>query len=221
MLPAQPNQSLIDGLACLQGIATAGKSTGVRELARELGLETTRVSRLLGTLAHLGLVEKDADRKYRTGPGMHVLSAQSLKGSRLLEKAWPALRELASDDLTVALGVLWREQVCYLYHGKPGSPFEEGVFHFDLFPAVKSTIGLVLLAHRSGPAPKGMAAELRQIRQQGFCRLDRGGDERSLAVPVGNPAVAAIAFAGSFFERSTPALLKRLQTAALAIEEKL
>jgi DNA-binding IclR family transcriptional regulator len=205
----------------LQALATNEQSVGVRELARQLILESTWVSRLLGTLAHLGLAEKNEERKYRPGPGMHVLSAQALKGSRLLEKSWPVLRELVDGKLTVSLGVLWREQVCYLYHSKPDRPFEEGVFHFDLFPAEKSTIGLVLLSERGAPAPKGLAAELAQIRKQRFCRIDRGGTNRSIAVPLGQPAVAALAFAGSFPVSKIPTLLKRLQSAAHHIEEKL
>lgn len=221
MLPAQPNQSLIDGLDCLQALSAADGPTGVRELGRKLGLEPTRVSRLLGTLAHLGLAEKDARRKYRPGPGMHVLSAQALRGSRLLQNAWPKLRALSAEPLTVALGVLWRDEVCYLYHSKGERPFEEGVFHFDLFPAGKSSIGRVLLAHRAGKAPKGLSTELQKIRRDGFCRLDRGGTERSLAVPIGHPAVAALAYAGSFPVSKIPALLERLLAAAKSIEEKL
>lgn len=221
MFPAQPNQSLIDGLTCLQALAAAGDPVGVREMARDLKLEPTRVSRLLGTLASLGLAEKGADRKYRTGPGMHVLSAQALKGSRLLQKAWPELNRLSLEGLTVALGVLWRDHVCYLYHGKPGQPFEVGVFHFDLFPATRSSIGLALLAQRPEPAPKGFAGSLRDIRRTGFCRLDRGGKERSIAVSIGQPAVAALAFAGRFPASRIPDLLAKLQGAAQAIEEKL
>lgn len=221
MIPAQPNQSLIDGLACLQALAAADQPVGVRELARQLNLETTRVSRLLGTLAHLGLAEKNANRKYRTGPGMHVLSAQSLRGSRLLQKAWPALRALRKEKLTVALGVLWQDQVCYLYHGRPDHAFEEGVFHFDLFPAHKSTIGQVLLAARPELASPELAPLLQEIREQGYAYLDRGQGERTVGVPVGHPAVAGLAFAGQFPASRIPRLVKLLQSTVKTIEENL
>ena len=39
MLPAQPNQSLIDGLECLQALSSTDRPVGSRELARMLGLE--------------------------------------------------------------------------------------------------------------------------------------------------------------------------------------
>jgi len=223
MLPAQPNQSLIDGIACLQTLAVRTVPVGVREMARELGLETTRVSRLLGTLSHLGLAERTPARQYRAGPAMHVLSAQALKGSRLLQKAYPALVDLGRKNptLTLALGVLWRDHVCYIYHGKPGAPFDPGIFHFDLYPAEKSTIGLTLMAHRPDSPPKGLAGRLREIRRAGFCEIDRGGGERGVAVPLGQPPVAALAFAGKFPASHLSKLIGLLQSAAHSIEEKL
>jgi DNA-binding IclR family transcriptional regulator len=221
MLPAQPNQSLIDGLSCLQALAVRNAPSGVRELARELGLEPTRVSRLLGTLAHLGMAEKTPSRKYQPGPGMHVLFAQALQGSRLLQKAWPVLRSLADEDLTVSLGVLWRDKVCYLYHGKPERAFEEGIFHLDVFPSLQSSIGRVLLAVGGHPAPRGLAKDFAAIRGQGFCQIDRGGGERSLAVPISKPPHAALALSGKIPATRIAALITRLQTAAATIDENL
>ena len=152
---------------------------------------------------------------------MHVLSAQSLRGSRLLQKAWPALSALRKEKLTVALGVLWQDQVCYLYHGRPDQAFEQGVFHFDLFPAEKSTIGQVLLAERPELTPPSLANQLQLIREQGYAYLDRGRGERSVGVVVGHPAVAGLAFAGRFPESKIPRLVKLLQTAVTTIEENL
>ena len=122
MLPAQPNRSLIDGLACLQALAGTSGAVGCRELGRRLGLETTRVNRLLKTLAALGLAAQGQDRKYRPGPGIHVLAAQALFGSGLLRRAIDPLEDLHRFGLTVALGVLWRDHVAYLYHAEAGMP---------------------------------------------------------------------------------------------------
>jgi DNA-binding IclR family transcriptional regulator len=219
MKPAQPNQSLIDGLACLQFLAAHDGPIGCRDLARQMGLETTRVNRLLGTLSFLGLAEQDAERRYQSGPGMHVLSAQALKGSRLLQRALPVLEPLRRTKLTVALGVLWRDQVCYLYHGEPGRPITEGVFHFDLFPAEQSAIGLMLLARQKNPA--GLSATTRRrlpsIRRDDYCFLERPEADNALAVSIGTPAVAALAFAGAFKESETAPLLTQLRAAATRI----
>jgi DNA-binding IclR family transcriptional regulator len=221
--PAQPNQSLIDGLACLQALAVSDGPVGCRELARQLGLETTRVNRLLGTLSFLGLAEQDAARRYHPGPGMHVLSAQALKGSRLLQRALPVLETLRRPGFTVALGVLWRDQVCYLFHGKPGRPLAEGVFHFDLFPAEQSAIGLTLLAAQKKPL--GLSAATRRllpgIRAAGHCFLARPTADNALAVPIGSPASAALALAGPITARSTAPLLTELHAAAARIADTL
>src|SRR5258706_11898625 len=113
MLPAQPNQSLIDGLTVLQALAVSTEPVGGRALARELGLEATRVNRLLKTLAYLGMARQTPKRKYLPGPAMHVLSAQSLFGSGLIRRALPVLENLQQSGHVVALGVLWRGPVCY------------------------------------------------------------------------------------------------------------
>src|SRR3954470_11988766 len=94
MLPAQPNQSLIDGLSVLQALAVSNEPVGGRALARQLGLEPTRVNRLLKTLAHLGMARQDPDRKYLPGPAMHVLSALSLFGSGLIRRGIAPLESL-------------------------------------------------------------------------------------------------------------------------------
>ena len=86
-LNAQPNQSLIDGIATLQALAMSPEPIGSRELARQLGIDSTKVNRLLKTLAYLGIARQTANRKYTAGPGMHVLAAQSLFASGLIRRA--------------------------------------------------------------------------------------------------------------------------------------
>jgi DNA-binding IclR family transcriptional regulator len=203
-MPAQPNLSLINGLACLQELVASDGPVGSRELARRLGLEATRVNRLLGTLAQLGLAEQDEARKYRPGAGVHVLAAQSLRGSRLLHAALPEIRELLGTGLAVALGVLWRDQVCYLYHGRGDGPVEAGIASHNLFPASQSSIGLVL---------QGDAA----ARRRGYVTLRPDTSGASLGVPIGDPPYAGLALAGSITTAEMPALAERLREAAARI----
>ncbi|MBT3377780.1 MAG: helix-turn-helix domain-containing protein [Lentisphaerae bacterium] len=206
--PAQINQSLVNGLTCLLRLASTREAVGGRQLARELDLEPTCVNRLLGTMAHLGFAEKTADRKYRPGPAIHVLSAMSMRGSQLLNVALPHLRSLSADaGHAVALGVLWRCHVCYLFHGREEA-LGKALAGADLFPADKSSIGRILLAQLSGAdvlarfagVPEqgidrsDMVKGLPRWRQQGYA--EGPGDSPSLAVPVGNPPVAAIALVG-------------------------
>ncbi|MFP4379224.1 MAG: IclR family transcriptional regulator [Candidatus Sumerlaeia bacterium] len=228
--PAQPNQSLGAGIDCLLALASAREPMGSRPLARKLGLEATKVNRLLGTLASIGLAVKTEDRRYVPGPGLHVLAAMSLRGSRLFSAAAPVLEELrASTGMLVALGVLWRREVCYLFHAPPGTPLEATVAARDLFPAERSAIGLALFAaeekvnYRKYYAKESLPeieSAVRQARARGYALAP---DNVSMAVAVGNPAVAALALAdpagkalGISRQKS---LLKKLQRASGQIVE--
>lgn len=239
MLPAQPNKSLIDGLTCLQALSASTGPIGSRDLARQLDLEPTRVNRLLKTLAYLGLVEQTERRKYRTGPAIHVLAAQVLFGSGLLSRAAATLQRLQEHGLIVALGVLWRDQTCYLYYAPPGSPVEQNLGHSQLFPAQSSGIGMAILAHRpeseiyalyppaseqhtavSQGVPAAQLFEtLARIRYQGYALTPvPGSKNRTLAVPLGTPPYAAIGLSGVISEGDVPALLPALKAAAQEIE---
>jgi DNA-binding IclR family transcriptional regulator len=233
-MPAQPNQSLIHGIACLQTVVAAERPVGSREVARMLGDEHTRTSRLLSTLASIGLLEQTPQRKYQPGPALHVLTAQSLRGSMLLTCALPHLRALMGRGMTVALGVLWQRQVCFLFHSKPGQPIEESIGRHQLHPAERSSVGLALLAHalpkpRRSPSPKALAAEptdpitdleaaLAGVRRHGYARLrfeEKG--VLSLGLPLGNPPFAAIALSGPFTQDQTPEIVTQLTATRDAI----
>ncbi len=234
MLPRQPNQSLIDGLACLQSLADA--PAGVRQLARDLGLEPTRAHRLLKTLAHLGLAEQTADQRYRAGPGVHVLAATSLYASGLMPRALPALAALTVHGKTVALGTRWLDRVAYLYHAGPGMRPLEGIGRVAPYPATQSGPGMALLAasnnaqvravYRNRPTPgfRSVAAlitALGRIRNAGHADIPRPDGQRTLSVVLIDradaPPTAAIALAGTITDDQVPQLLISLHKAAAAI----
>lgn len=230
-LPAQPNASLISGLECLRALAGAERPVGSRELARLLGLEPTRANRLLGTLASMGLAEKTAARRYVPGPGLHVLAAISLRGSRLLTAALPHLEQLQKEvpDCAVALGSLWRRQVVYLFFAAPGSRIEASIASRSLYPAEKSSIGLTMLASR--PADEvatlygafsrreldSLTRTLATVRKQGWALVD----SVTLGVPIGSPPVAGLALSGRITARRAPGLVARLKQTAGAIARDL
>jgi DNA-binding IclR family transcriptional regulator len=240
--PAQPNQSLIDGLACLQALASHGQPVGSRELGRMLGLEPTRVNRLLKTLAFVGLAQQDSNRKYLPGPGIHALAAQSLRGSGLIRRALGPLESLFDLDLQVAMGVLWGDQVCYLYLHSPGESAAEGIAQSSLYPAAWSGLGQALLADLTdddirslyaegrhlvaptGPAvtlegDNGLLAQLTQVRKQGYAvpQTLEGEGVRTLGLTLANDQ-AAIGLAGRFTDRRIPTILRRLEAVARTID---
>lgn len=239
---SQANQSIIDGISVLQALATSEEPVGSRELARRLGLENTRVNRLLKTLASIGVAEQNVDRKYGPGPGMHVLAAQSLYASGLLRNAIIPLEKLAYFNHTVALGVLWQDSVSFLYHARPGMSSSEGIGRIGLHDATTSGIGMVLLAMqpdeqveriyegRNIPGyPKGFKSllrELKSIRKLGYARVEvypenavnRRTPAHSIAVPVGNPVNSAIAVSGWIPEAGMSEIVEALQQARTEIE---
>lgn len=242
MLPAQPNQSLIDGLACLQALTLSREPVGSRELARLLDLEPTRVNRLLKTLAYLGLAEQDERRKYRPGPGVHVLAAQSLFGSGLIRRAIGPLDALDKLGHVVAMGVLWRDQTCYLYHASPDTPSAQRLGHPRLYPAATSGLGMALLAYRSEgelralyakddpdspwtakspptlDGPDGLFERLARIREQGYALIDiPDSPRRTLGLALGTPPYAAIGVSGTFGDDEIDDLVATLRDTAAQI----
>ncbi|CAN5542161.1 global regulatory protein [soil metagenome] len=234
MLPAQPNQSLIDGLACLQALATAGGPVGSRQLGRELGLESTRVNRLLKTLAHLGIAQQTADRQYTPGPAMHVLAAQAMFGSGLLQRAIGPLESLRRAKMSVAMGVLWRDHVSYLYHAGPTMKPAEALGRVGLFPATRSSIGMMLLARRPVDEvralyrgaeipnfPDGIESLLKQlavVRRSGVAIVQpfERDTVRTIAVAI-EAESAAIAFSGPIARGDEDSLTVSLREAAAQI----
>lgn len=234
-LNSQPNQSLIDGIATLQALATSSEPAGCRELARRLDIDPTKVNRLLKTLAYLGIARQTADRKYAPGPGMHVLAAQSLFASGLIRRALPVLEALRRFGHTVALGVLWEKNVSYLFHAPPGVEASHGLGRIGLLPATTSGIGMVLLSEHEDQEvrelyagaeipqfPGGiepLLAKLDEVRRLGYARVHVADarDHHVIAVSTGDPAHAGVAVSGWIPEAATLPIVEALQAAATEI----
>ncbi|MCC5848160.1 MAG: helix-turn-helix domain-containing protein [Verrucomicrobia bacterium] len=224
-LPAQPNQSLLEGLEVLLAVARAAEPVRGRELAREMGMTPTRMQRYLGTLAHQGLLMQHPDRRYGVGPGIHALSAISLSASGLAVRAMTVLPDLSGPERVVALGVLWRNSVSYLYFNVPGRAVARSLGREADYPAMDSAIGRVLLASvsqeriaRDFPGREtSILPLLEEVRKRGYARIDREGGEISLAVAVGTPPIAGLALSGHFCQSEIKGLLSRLREAAVAL----
>lgn len=229
MLPAQPNQSLIDGLSVLQALAGSGKAIGSRELARMLDMEPTRANRLLKTLAAIGVAQQQPDKKYVPGPGMHVLSAQSLHGSGLIRDAVPHLETLREPGRVVAMGVLWRDKTCYLYHANHQTPTSVALGAAELYPASKSGLGMVMLASLNNQQVRdlyhnrdiegydnitALLKSLKQIREQGYAVTQPHNKFTTVAIGLGeNPTYAAIGFSSKEMSE------QQIQTAVEQLKE--
>lgn len=234
----QLNQSLIDGIATLQALATTDHPVGSRELARRLGMETSKVNRLLRTLTYLGITRQTANRKYTAGSGMHVLAAQSLYASGLVKQAIEPLESLKHYGMIIALGVLWRDCVSFLYHALPGMASHEALGRIGLYPATESGLGMALLAmqsdeyitaiysgHEIPHYPDGLdnlLGEIYSIRELGYARIETHAEaqQHTIAVPVGDPVTCAIGVSGWIPESATADIVADLQASAAAISPK-
>jgi len=230
MFPQQPNRSLIDGLMVLQTLTVAAKPIGSRMLARELGLEPTRVNRLAKTLEGLGFLQQNADRKYTVGPGVHLLAAQGLHASGLLRAALSELESLHRFGFTVSMGVVWRSRVSYLYHWHPGMKSAEAVGMSDVFPAATSGIGHALLAHLSDAEiramhpdfPESALPQIQKTRERGWAYICRSQKplNAALSAAIGKIPYAAISFADKIDVKTRDKLLPALIEAAERIDAK-
>jgi DNA-binding IclR family transcriptional regulator len=234
-LPSQPNRSLIDGLAVLQAVASGREPVSSKALAGELALEPTRANRLLKTLAHVGLVHRTSDRRYAPGPGMHVLAAQALFASGLVQRALGPLEDLSRLRLTVAMGVLWRDSVAYLYHWQPGKDFAEALGRTALYPATRSGIGMALLAAKPEAevralyrgrevhgysGVRALVADLRETRERGYALVRQARGAKGLGVSLGSPAYAAVALSGRLIGPAMREGVTALRETARRIEER-
>jgi DNA-binding IclR family transcriptional regulator len=158
---------------------------------------------------------------------MHVLSVQALYGSGLLRTAVPVLESLRSLKLDVAMGVLWRRQVCYLYFASANTPTSEAIGGRGLFAAEHSGIGLPLLAampdaevrslYEDEPSTlKALLPLIRAARSHGYAYLTKSEHRTSdvVGVAVGESPFAAISLFGKIAPTRVPALVERLRDAA-------
>lgn len=227
-LPAQPVQGLMDGLTVLQELAVAKEPLSCKNVSEKLGIELTRVNRLLKTLDYLDIAHQTQNRKYRMGPGIHVLAVQSMLGSGLIAKSLPVLERLKVHGYVVALGVLWRDTVSYLYHASPEMSNSQAIARIGLYPATESSIGMILLSQKSRdgiidlfPEKRDLSTFLKKleiIKRNGHSAIKTSENVLSIAVKLGQPAYAGIAISGNIKRTQVKNIVAILKDASKTIE---
>lgn len=231
--PSQVVSGLVDGVEVLRCLAASSEPmTGV-SLARKLDLSPVRVSRLLTTLSWMGIVHRDKSRRYSPGAGMHALATQNLAASGLLQRVIEHTKPLLEYPYTFASGVLWRDQITFLYYHEPNESALDGVRQW-ITPATVSSIGMALLAERSDeeihhlyadrddipglyPTLDTLMPALQEVRASDHAAI-RWDTHTSLAVTVGHPVYTAIAVSGFNTADEEALFLKMLKRIAQNIE---
>lgn len=138
----------------LRHIASGQRCRNLSATARELGINRTTLMRLLHTLAAEGMIETlDGGESWQLGPGMIALAAEALRSRDVLRVAQPVLERLSALlSLSSHLGVIDGREIIYLLREAPDAPLVSNVRAGSRLPAHATTIGRILLAHRSEPA---------------------------------------------------------------------
>lgn len=202
-MSAQPNQSIIHGITCLQTLAASPEPVGCRELARQVGLPPMTVNRILRTLMFMGMVVQNEKKSYLPGPAIHILAAQSIHGSALMNKALPVIENYLPADHIVSIGVLWGDKVSYLIHALPERSFSQSLLSNHLYDVTQSTIGIMLLSCMSDEQILTLLGEdhfdeirahISFARINGYaCREHDSPNEKTIAVMLDENSYAAIA----------------------------
>ncbi|MCX7015362.1 MAG: IclR family transcriptional regulator [Candidatus Sumerlaeota bacterium] len=185
----QTIQSLDRGLTLLDLLAEKGDGLAQRELAEELGLDPSNVSRMLATLARHGLVNQDVQsRRFSLGFGLYRLCGAMNRRLLLPQVCRPELAHLArTTGENSHLAVLTRGQAVFidLYAGGEMVAVQTEVGQAE--PLYCTAVGKALLAFQE-PARRAellRAMTLRRLTRRTITRkadlakeLDRIAEER-------------------------------------------
>jgi DNA-binding IclR family transcriptional regulator len=202
-------QSADKALAILAAFNESRPDVGVSELACELGMHKSTVSRLLATLEKRGLVRRDGDR-FLPGFELARLGALAVRGIALVGSARDSLERLARETgETVNLAVRDGDRALNLHQVQSEHMVGVGDWTGRALPLHATANGKVLLAFAEGPLPTGLPAvtrksitsreklqaELRRTRDAGFAvaleELEAG--LHAVAAPVFEHSGACVA----------------------------
>ncbi|AHF75772.1 Regulatory protein, IclR-family [Sodalis praecaptivus] len=143
------NRSVYDAFRCLNLLVTVNRPMGIREIGRELALDSAKVTRLMQTLLALEMVFRNEKRKYTLGLGVHRFSASAIHHSAFYTAAIDLLEEIGNHSVSIVIGVLSGKNVVYLIHTRKGKSAARAIGNYDSVPIRDSIIGIKLLAAKS------------------------------------------------------------------------
>ena len=243
-------QSVDRALAVLEILARDGHA-GVSDIAEEMGLHKSTVSRLLGSLVSREMVHQNSDRgKYQLGFGILRLASSIPGRLSLVREARPVLENLAEEfKETVNLAVLRSNYAVNVDQAMGPSTLATYDWVGNLTPLHATSSGKVLLAALSAderdrilketglPARtprtitdrKELETQLLEVARDGYgvVREEFEIGLTAAAVPVYNhlgAVIGAVSISGPAFRfdpEKSPGLLEELKQAGLQISAKM
>jgi len=194
-------------LACFAGGPPA---LGVTELAKQLGLTKSKVSRILSTLEQAAFVHKDgATQRYRVGPKVFELAGAFLSHHDWRATARPHLQALRdATGESVALFVVDQDRRVCVEKWESAHELRSSITLGGSYPLTAGAGGKVLLAHLPEQERKDLLGrtglprytphtivnrrdferELQDIRRKGYATSyrERVGHLSSVSAPIRN-----------------------------------
>lgn len=143
------SQSLERGLGILAAFTGHRGSLGVADLAREVGLTKSTTHRYVNTLAVLGYLQQDDNRRYRLGAKAVEIGFAALNSIEITSVAAGSLQRLADETgFTVSMAVLDGAEVVYVERRRSGRDrqLDLNLQVGSRLPAYCTAVGKVLLA---------------------------------------------------------------------------
>jgi DNA-binding IclR family transcriptional regulator len=154
-------QALTRGLTILRHLVEADGPLTATELAQRCGMHQSTASRILQTLAQAGYVSKEQSG-FIPDYGVLALAVSARGRFAIMQRPRAALEEVAArcDGLSVALCMLWRQQVLYFLRMTAGG--DPTPFDGDGYPMHLSLPALRLLADMPEAEATGLLARSRE-----------------------------------------------------------
>ena len=134
----------------LRYISNGNNCANISLAARECGINRTTLMRLLETLKSQRIIEMDRNNGFVLGAGLIHLASKALQSRDVVTLAQPQLRKLADSlGLSAHLGVIEGADILYLSRETPNLHLVSNVRVGSRLPVHATTIGRIILAHRS------------------------------------------------------------------------
>lgn len=210
-------QSLARGLHILDLIANSERSQGITELAQELGIDKSTVSRLVKTMVIYGYLQPEpGSRRYTLGKRLYHIGWQMLNLVPMRQNARPYLYRLVQETGECAHTAVYAEgKVLVIDDVETETTLRVVSGTGRMIPLHCTALGKVMLAFSEVPMQKELQSftgrtltdfdslrlHLEQVRAQGYGLDDEEYDAgiRCMAAPVYNQmgiAIAAIGISG-------------------------
>lgn len=204
--------SVDNALDLLEAICDEGGEARISRLSQRLGMNKTRVYRLLATFENRGFVERgEGSVKYRLGLSAYEMGQKLLSRMGILRLARPVMERLARQcNESVYFMVRRNDEVLLLDMIDSTQQVKIAALTGQRFPLAATAVGELFLAFGEAAADGeiGAAAAARDgMRRQGVCVDEHAFGEGvvCLAVPLLNAkgeAAAVMAILGPAFRMS-------------------